>query len=317
MLRALDVQTGGGPPGPGIFTTVSISENLAFNGTAQRIFGDFDSTPEANRLLFETIHTNQTTAVGAIPNGTGNGASFKAYATSNPDNSDYWEIVASTGNVDFFTDSNGPGSPNLRFWVVGILAQTLTTTTCTMNLNFNPLANITFAGTGQKIIGAWDGSAASPVFQNTGFNDTIVPIMPGPGGGQSSRLWVFGDASTTNYSYGELACTRSSSVFINSGKQGSGTQLAIDFKIDGNAFARLSTAGKFLIGTITPTAGNEQLQVAGSLSISDAVLIRTYTAFTNGAAAATGTLTNAPVAGNPTKWIPINDNGTTRYIPAW
>lgn len=37
----------------------------------------------------------------------------------------------------------------------------------------------------------------------------------------------------------------------------------------------------------------------------------------DGAAAATGTLTNAPAAGNPTKWVPIDDNGTTRYIPAW
>lgn len=37
----------------------------------------------------------------------------------------------------------------------------------------------------------------------------------------------------------------------------------------------------------------------------------------NGAGAGAGTLTNAPAAGNPTKWIPINDNGTTRYIPAW
>jgi hypothetical protein len=40
-------------------------------------------------------------------------------------------------------------------------------------------------------------------------------------------------------------------------------------------------------------------------------------AFTDGAGASTGTLTNAPAAGNPTKWIPIDDNGTTRYIPAW
>lgn len=46
-------------------------------------------------------------------------------------------------------------------------------------------------------------------------------------------------------------------------------------------------------------------------------LIRTSSAITSGAGVATGTLTNAPVAGNPTKWIPINDNGTTRYIPAW
>ena len=40
-------------------------------------------------------------------------------------------------------------------------------------------------------------------------------------------------------------------------------------------------------------------------------------AFTNNAAAAVGTLTNSPTAGNPTKWIPINDNGTVRNIPAW
>lgn len=46
-------------------------------------------------------------------------------------------------------------------------------------------------------------------------------------------------------------------------------------------------------------------------------LIGTITGFANGAAANVGTLNNAPAAGNPTKWIPIDDNGTTRYIPAW
>lgn len=43
----------------------------------------------------------------------------------------------------------------------------------------------------------------------------------------------------------------------------------------------------------------------------------TSTALTNGAGVGAGTITNAPAAGNPTKWIGINDNGTTRYIPAW
>lgn len=50
---------------------------------------------------------------------------------------------------------------------------------------------------------------------------------------------------------------------------------------------------------------------------SGTVLVTTTAAFANGAAAQIGTLTNAPAAGNPTKWIAINDNGTTRYIPAW
>lgn len=49
-----------------------------------------------------------------------------------------------------------------------------------------------------------------------------------------------------------------------------------------------------------------------------ATAILTTTAnVTSGAGSSTGTLTNAPSAGNPTKWIPISDNGTTRYIPAW
>lgn len=46
-------------------------------------------------------------------------------------------------------------------------------------------------------------------------------------------------------------------------------------------------------------------------------IFRSSTAITSGAGASAGTLTNAPAVGNPTSWIPINDNGTTRYIPAW
>jgi hypothetical protein len=46
-------------------------------------------------------------------------------------------------------------------------------------------------------------------------------------------------------------------------------------------------------------------------------LIRSKATLNNGAGAATGTLTNAPAGGNPTKWISIDDNGTTRKIPAW
>ncbi|WP_369053058.1 hypothetical protein [Burkholderia gladioli] len=48
---------------------------------------------------------------------------------------------------------------------------------------------------------------------------------------------------------------------------------------------------------------NGQLKVASSL--------------VDGAGSQAATLTNAPLAGNPTKWIPINDNGTVRHVPAW
>jgi len=75
------------------------------------------------------------------------------------------------------------------------------------------------------------------------------------------------------------------------------------------------TAGRFVIGT--DPGGSDTLRIGGALTINSTRLLSTKTSFTNGAAAAAGTLTNAPVVGNPTKWIPIDDNGTTRYIPAW
>lgn len=52
-------------------------------------------------------------------------------------------------------------------------------------------------------------------------------------------------------------------------------------------------------------------------AVGGATFLTTSTALTNGAGVGLGTLTNAPAAGDPTKWIGINDNGTTRYVPAW
>src|SRR6185369_7084103 len=54
--------------------------------------------------------------------------------------------------------------------------------------------------------------------------------------------------------------------------------------------------------------------VTSALTNTTGKLIDSNVGLTNGAAAALGTLANAPTAGNPTKWIPINDNGTTRYV---
>lgn len=56
---------------------------------------------------------------------------------------------------------------------------------------------------------------------------------------------------------------------------------------------------------------------AGQIQAGSATPFGATTAATDGAAAQTGTLTNAPVAGNPTKWVPYNDAGVTRYMPMW
>lgn len=70
-----------------------------------------------------------------------------------------------------------------------------------------------------------------------------------------------------------------------------------------------ASAGLTVSGILTAVGGLKT-------GLATALVTSTVT-MNNGAAAATATLSNAPLAGNPTKWIPINDNGTTRYIPAW
>ncbi len=46
-------------------------------------------------------------------------------------------------------------------------------------------------------------------------------------------------------------------------------------------------------------------------------ILTSTSTITGGATGNVPTLTAGPVTGNPTKWIPINDAGVTRYIPTW
>lgn len=71
-------------------------------------------------------------------------------------------------------------------------------------------------------------------------------------------------------------------------------------------------------GAISCTAGSDGSNGHFSITATTTTyFLRFNAALTNHAAAAVGTLNNSPVAGNPTKWIGINDNGTIRRIPTW
>ena len=61
------------------------------------------------------------------------------------------------------------------------------------------------------------------------------------------------------------------------------------------------------------TGGNDNLLSLNSTG----QLAASSVAYTNNVGAQLATIANGPTAGNPTKWIPINDNGTIRNVPAW
>lgn len=113
------------------------------------------------------------------------------------------------------------------------------------------------------------------------------------------NTYIFGDVNGTNNGMGIYIDDNGASVFVDIGDIGGA----------GN--------GTFL--TVNDTSQQIRVIAANGIRITgDATfLIHTGTALTNNAGAAAGTLTNAPTAGDPTKWIAIDDNGTTRYIPTW
>lgn len=98
---------------------------------------------------------------------------------------------------------------------------------------------------------------------------------------------------------------------------------------DGQVLIFSNTSGQYVPALITPGTNISVSNGAGSVTIATTSsitatltdnstdLIKSSSTLTNGAGAAIGTLTNAPAAGDPTKWVAIDDNGTTRYIPAW
>lgn len=98
--------------------------------------------------------------------------------------------------------------------------------------------------------------------------------------------------------------------------QASGTYVALDI----NPTETLVGAGphNLVQGRIAAGANVFSIRNTGQfVSAYTAAMMTSSAAWANGAAGNTGTLLNAPAAGNPTKWVPINDNGTVRYVPAW
>lgn len=67
------------------------------------------------------------------------------------------------------------------------------------------------------------------------------------------------------------------------------------------------------VAAISPELGD----VTAALVNNTGRLIDSNTPLTDGAAGFTATLNNAPAAGDPAKWVSIDDNGVTRYIPCW
>lgn len=203
------------------------------------------------------------------------------------------------GNAGWVLMSNGASSdPSYQAVVNSVSPGTgvsVSSPTGPVSIGIQVPVTVAHGGTGST-------SASGTALDNiTAFSGVGILRRTGPGAytfdsvatylQSGNNLSDLGNAVTarTNLGLGTMATQNASAVAITGGA------------IDGTAIgATTAAAGKFT-----------------ALTNGDTVLMRTSSTLPNGAGAQTGTLTNGPVNGNPSKWIPINDNGTTRYIPAW
>jgi len=171
-------------------------------------------------------------------------------------------------------------------------------------------------------------------------NETKLTIHDGNKrieGMTDSTVCFFLDKTTNQFFIGELA---KGHLTINNTTTGPGPYLEFNHPTNGTNFTINDNLKTFLyevnsadylsldatnklygIGDLSAATNSTWIKIDDTnnkiVTKGDSYLRRTETAFSNGAAAQVATMTNGPTAGNPTKWIPIDDNGTTRYMPAW
>lgn len=98
------------PSGTENLSNKTFTSNLAFNGTALRITGDFSNATLNSRLLFQSSTTNGETHLGAVPNGTATAVRFTAYNAATPTNSAIARMQITSTAATFETDVVGSGS---------------------------------------------------------------------------------------------------------------------------------------------------------------------------------------------------------------
>lgn len=131
---------------------------------------------------------------------------------------------------------------------------------------------------------------------------------------------LFNSAETNSafgFSLGNPQIQKAGSIIANFGASGVVVNGYLGFPVASADVAIQRQAAGILQVNSTVLNTLRDISLRNIITNNAAAALTTATTLTDFAAAALGTLTNAPTAGPPAKWIAIVDNGTTRYIPTW
>jgi hypothetical protein len=117
--------------------------------------------------------------------------------------------------------------------------------------------NLTFTGTGNRILGDFSNATAANrvIFQtSTASANTRVGMMPNLASGGTSGPVLYSTSDPSNSSIFDIRVTDTSVVSLLSDKAGTGTYLPMTFQTGGSEAMRITTDRNVGIGTISPQA---------------------------------------------------------------
>ena len=102
------LSTGG--PSWDVYGNLTVSSNLAFSGTANRITGDMSNATFSSRLAFQTSTTNGITTISTLPNGTATTSQYRSYNAADPTNASLMSVGIGATEMQLQSAIRGTGT---------------------------------------------------------------------------------------------------------------------------------------------------------------------------------------------------------------
>jgi hypothetical protein len=252
--------------GAEIITNLTLTGNLSFTGTGNRILGDFSNGTVANRVAFQTSTTNGNTSITAIPNGTSTTSSFQAFNTNDPANTSATQVLALSTESSFRNAINGTGtylpmtfftsgSERMRIDTSGNVGIGTASPVTLLTVDNGLITTGRYANSGAIVLRSASGTQASPTAIST---STLLSVIVSRGYDGTTYRDV---GSITTVSDGAVSSTSSPGAMAFNTTPSGSTNLSERMRID--------SSGNVGIG-LTPTSTGGRLQVDGTTNTASA-----------------------------------------------